>query len=94
MPNYLKDSNHLLIWPVFKEVTENDLFICNIGVRARYDMTGEELLQACVDAWQLDKDKKYRLRLIRPDQQVDIPPDTVIKEIGIRNGDPLEIISC
>ena len=26
MPNYLKHENQLIVWPVLKEVTENDLF--------------------------------------------------------------------
>ncbi|WP_134703372.1 hypothetical protein [Ammoniphilus sp. YIM 78166] len=93
MANYLKDPNHLLVWPVWKEVTQNDLFFCNIGIRARYDMTGKELLDACVDAWQLAKDRSYKLSLIRADGQRVIPLDTnqSIREIGLRNGDPIEI---
>ncbi|MEW9670017.1 hypothetical protein [Ammoniphilus sp. 3BR4] len=96
MANYLKDSNHLIVWPVFKEYAENDLFFCNIGVRARYDMTSRELLEACLDAWQLKKDQEYKLCLIRADRQTEIPLDSnqSIREIGLRNGDPLEIMAC
>jgi hypothetical protein len=95
MANYLQNANHLLVWPVPKEVTENDLFLCNIGIRARYDMTAKELLDACLDAWQLDKEKTYRLCLVRADQYIEIPisAEKNIGEIGIRNGDPLEIIA-
>ena len=45
MANYLKHENQLIVWPVLKEVTENDLFQGNIGLRARYDMTTKELLE-------------------------------------------------
>ena len=34
MANYLKQENQLIVWPVLKEVTENDLFQGNIGLRA------------------------------------------------------------
>lgn len=96
MADYLKGSNHLIVWPLSKETAENDLFFCNIGVRARYDMTGKELLDACLDAWQLPKEQDYTLSLIRAEGQRKIPLDTnqSIREIGIRNGDPLEIASC
>ncbi|GEN36213.1 hypothetical protein [Aneurinibacillus danicus] len=96
MNNYLKNSNHLLVWPVLKEVTENDLFFCNIGIRATYEMTGKELLDACLDAWQLNKEKTYRLYVVRADQYIEVPiyEEKNIREIGIRNGDPLEIIAC
>lgn len=96
MANYLKDANHLILWPVNKEVAENDLFLCHVGIRARGDMTGKELLNACLEAWQLDKEKCYRLVLVRAQEQVDIPLDSnqTIHEIGLRNGDPLEIVAC
>jgi hypothetical protein len=96
MNNYLKNLNHLLVWPVLKEVTENDLFFCNIGIRATYEMTGKELLDACLDAWQLNKEKTYRLYVVRADQYIEVPiyEEKNIREIGIRNGDPLEIIAC
>ena len=41
MANYLKQENQLIVWPVFKEVTENDLFQGNIGLRALRDDDNE-----------------------------------------------------
>ena len=35
MANYLKHENQLIVWPVFKEAQESDLFLGNIGLRAR-----------------------------------------------------------
>ena len=52
LANYLKHENQLIVWPVLKEVTENDLLQGNIGLRARYDMTTKELLDACLEAWE------------------------------------------
>ena len=45
MANYLKHENQLIVWPVLKEVTENDLFQGNIGLRARYDMTNKGIAE-------------------------------------------------
>ncbi|KAA9028522.1 hypothetical protein [Niallia endozanthoxylica] len=92
MANYLKQENQLIVWPVLKEVTENDLFQGSIGLRARYDMTNKELLGSCLDAWKADKEKNYRLFLIRADGQVEISLNGTVKEAGIRNGDYLEIV--
>ena len=41
MANYLKQENQLIVWPVFKEVPENDLFQGNIGLRALGDDDNE-----------------------------------------------------
>lgn len=95
MANYLKQPGCLIVWPVLKEVAESDLFLCSIGVRARYDMSGEELLNACLDAWQAPKDRKYRLRLIRAEGERELSADSkiTVAESGIRNGDALQIVT-
>ena len=92
MANYLKQENQLIVWPVLKEVTENDLFQGNIGIRTHYDMTTKELLQVCLEAWKVNMEGNYRLFLIRADGQVEISLDETVKEAGIRNGDYLEIV--
>ena len=46
LANYLKHENQLIVWPVLKELTENDMLVGNLGLRARYDMTIQELLDA------------------------------------------------
>ena len=58
MANYLKQENQLIVWPVLKEVTENDLFQGNIGIRAHHHMTTKELLQACLEAWKVNNGRK------------------------------------
>ena len=92
MPNYLKNENNLILWPVLKEVTENDLFQGNIGLRARYDMTMKELLTACLEAWKVDKEGNYRLLVNRAGGGVELSLEGTVKEAGLRNGDFLEII--
>jgi hypothetical protein len=95
MANYLKQENQLIVWPVLKEVTENDLFQGNIGLRALGTMTTKELLEACLEAWKLDKDSKnYKLLLIRADKQIEVPLEGTVEEAGIRNGDFLEIVAA
>lgn len=92
--NYLKHENHLIVWPVLKEEPESDLFRCSIAVRARYDMKNQELLDACLTAWQVEKQENYQLILIRADEKLDIPLEQTVKEFGIRNGDYLEIVAA
>lgn len=92
--NYLKHENQLIVWPVLQEDAENDLFRCSIAVRARYDMTNQELLDACLEAWQVENKKSYRLFLIRTNGEVEIPLNETVKEFGIRNGDYLQIIAA
>jgi hypothetical protein len=91
MANYLKHENQLIVWPVLKEVTENNLFQGSIGLKARYDMTNKELLNACLEAWKVNNDKNYRLFLIRGDGKTEISLEENVKEAGLRNGDYLEI---
>ena len=92
MPNYLKHENQLIVWPVLKEVTENDLFQGPIGLRARYSMTNQELLNDCLKAWKVKEDHDYRLLLVRDHGGVELPLKQTVKEAGIRNGDYLEIV--
>lgn len=89
--SYLSDENHLLVHSVYKDLMENDMFLTYIAIRANYGMTGKELLDACLDAWQLDKGQHYRMTLIRADKETEIQLEQNIKQFGIRNGDPLRI---
>jgi uncharacterized ubiquitin-like protein YukD len=94
MANYLKQENQLIVWPVLKEVTENDLFQGNIGIRTQHDMSTKELLQVCLEAWKVNLKGNYKLILIRADGQVEISLEGTVKEAGIRNGDFLEIVAA
>jgi uncharacterized ubiquitin-like protein YukD len=94
MANYLKQENQLIVWPVLKEVTENDLFQGNIGLRAQGTMTTKELLEACLEAWKLNKEDNYKLVLVRADKQIEVSLEGTVKEAGIRNGDFLEIVAA
>ncbi|MEB3100253.1 hypothetical protein [Ferviditalea candida] len=91
---YLQDANHLIVYPVLKTHMENDLFFAYIGVQANYSMTGQDLLAVCLEAWQADRSKDYRLLLIRENEEIDIPLNQNIKEAGLRNGDPLQIVGA
>lgn len=92
--NYLKDENHLIVWPVLKETYYNDLCICNLVMRARYDMTTNELLEACLDTYQVDKEKDYELILNRADGDKAVPMNISVREAGLRNGDYLTVVSA
>jgi len=94
MANYLKQGNQLIVWPVLREVMENDLFQGNIGIRTHHDMTTKELFQACLEAWKVKADGKYKLILIRAEGQSEISLEGTVKEAGIRNGDFLEIVAA
>jgi uncharacterized ubiquitin-like protein YukD len=95
LANYLKHENQLIVWPVLKELTENDMLVGNLGLRARYDMSIRELLDACLEAWEVTENKNYRLVLIRADGEHEISSaDQTVKEAGLRNGDHLEIVSA
>ena len=72
LANYLKHENQLIVWPVLKELTENDMLVGNLGLRARYDMTTKELLDACLEAWEVTENKNYRLVLVRADGEHEI----------------------
>lgn len=94
MPNYLKNENHLIVWPVLKDTYYNDLCICNLVMRARYDMTTNELLENCIETFQIDKDKNYEMILNRADGDTVIPMDVTVKEAGLRNGDYFTIVTA
>ncbi len=90
MANYLKHENQLIVWHVMRRETEQNR--SNIGLPTRYDMTTNELLEACLDTYQADKEKNYRFVFKRGNGDVEIPLDKTLKEAGFRNGDYLEII--
>ena len=46
MANYLKQENQLIVWPVLKEVTENDLFQGNIGIRTHHRYDNERIVSS------------------------------------------------
>ena len=74
-------------WKVicFKEILE---------LRTHHDMTTKELFQACLEAWKVKADGKYKLILIRAEGQSEISLEGTVKEAGIRNGDFLEIVAA
>jgi hypothetical protein len=95
MANYLKHENQLIVWPVLQERLESDLFHSHVAIRARYDMTNQELLDACLDMFEADKEKKYRFVLVRAnEEEVELSLTQTIAEAGLRNGDPLRIVAA
>jgi hypothetical protein len=92
--NYLKNENHLIVWPASQEALASDLFWGNIALNARFDMTNQELLDACVEALQLKKDKSYRMLLVRANGEVELSLNQTVAEAGLRNGDPLKIVAA
>ena len=91
MPNYLKHDNQLIVWHVLSR--ENEMNPSNIGMPTRYDLTTNQLLEACLDTYQADKEKKYRFVLKRGQGDIEIPLGVTLKEAGIRNGDYIEIVA-
>ena len=63
-------------------------------MRARYDMTTNELLDACIDTYQVDKEKNYELILNRAEGDSIIPDGHSVKEAGLRNGDFLTVVTA
>lgn len=94
MPNYLKHENQLILWPVLKESYDSDLSQGYIALRARYDMTTDELFNACLDAWKVDKEKNYQLILVRVNGEIPIPMNSTVREAGLRDGDYIHIIAA
>lgn len=93
MPNYLKHENQLILWPAIQEALESDLFQSHIAIRARYDMTNQELLDTCVETYQMDKEKCYKLFVVRVNEgEIELPLNQTVAESGLRNGDPLKIV--
>lgn len=93
VPNYLKQENQIIVWAVLKEDQETDLFRCNIGVPTNLEMTNKELLDACLAAWEVKNEKKYRLLLIRANGEIDVPLNQTLKDVGMRNGDYLQLVA-
>lgn len=89
MSNYLKDENHLIVWHVLRR--ENEMNPSNIGLPTKFDMTTDQLLEACLDTYQADKTKSYRFVFKRAEGVIDIPLGVTLKEAGFRNGDFIEI---
>lgn len=94
MANYLKGDNHLIVWPVLAPETENELYTSYIGLRARYNMSTKELLNDILDLYKADKGKNYTIVLKRATGDIEIPLDGTVKEVGMRNGDFLQVISA
>nr|WP_295970738.1 hypothetical protein [uncultured Bacillus sp.] len=95
MANYYENENHLIVWPLVKEFAEKtDNFAGSVGLKARYDMTTNELMHAFVEMYQLDKEKSYRFVLNRADGEVDVPLNCTVKEAGLRDGDYLQVITA
>jgi hypothetical protein len=92
--NYLKHENQLILWPASQEALESDLLHGNIALNARYDMTNKELLDACVEALQLNKEKSYRILLVRATGETELSLNQTVAEAGLRNGDPLKIVAA
>lgn len=94
MVNYLKDGKHLIVWPVLVPATENELLTSHIGLKTRYNITTKELLNDILDLYKADKEKNYTLLLKRAAGDVVIPLDGTVKEVGMRNGDYLQVITA
>lgn len=93
MVNYLKDQNHLIVWPVLAPESENELCTSHIGMRARYDMLASELLDECLALYKADQNKNYRFMIKRAAGDMEIPLNVTVKEAGMRNGDYLKIVA-
>lgn len=92
---YLHDENNILVSVVPKDVTGGEMCLTYISIRANYHMTGKELLDAALETWGLqDNGKEYALVTIRPEGEVTVPLEQNIKEFGIHNGSPLQIVAC
>ncbi len=91
--DYLKDENHLIVWFVLRPEIEKELGTSYLGMRARYNMTTNELLQEILDTYKADKDKNYRFVLKRAAGDIDISLDQTVREAGMRNGDCLQVIA-
>ena len=48
----------------------------------------------CLDPYKADKEKNYTLLLKRAAGDVVIPLDGTVKEVGMRNGDYLQVITA
>jgi hypothetical protein len=92
---YLHDENNLLVSVVPKDLTGGEMCLTYISIRANYNMTGKELLDAALETWGLkDNGQKYSLVAIRTEGEVTVPLEQNIKEFGIHNGSPVQIVAC
>ncbi|WP_338448719.1 hypothetical protein R4Z09_21235 [Niallia oryzisoli] len=91
--DYLKDENHLLVWFVLRPEIETKLGTSYLGMRARYNMTTNELLKEILDTYKADKEKSYRFVLKRAAGDIEISLDKTVREAGMRNGDCLQVIA-
>jgi hypothetical protein len=92
--DYLKNENHLIVWFVLRPEIETELGTSYLGMRARYNMTTNELLQQMLDTYKADKEKNYRFVLKRAAGDIEISLEKTVREVGIRNGDCLQIIAA
>lgn len=91
---YLHDENHLLVGVVPKNLTGGDEVLTFISIRANYNMTGKELLDLALETWNiLGDEEEYHLVAMRPSGGVVVPLDQTLKESGIQNGAPLQIVA-
>ena len=91
---YLHDENHLLVGVVPKSLTGGDEVLTYISIRANYKMTGKELLDLALDTWNIIGDEEeYHLVAMRPNGEVVVQLDQTIKQSGIQNGAPLQIVA-
>jgi hypothetical protein len=92
---YLHDENNLLVSVVPRDLTGGEMCLTYISIRANYNMTGKELLDLALESWNLkDNGKEYGLVTIRPEGDVSVPLEQNIKEFGLHNGSPLQIVAC
>ncbi|WP_071394113.1 hypothetical protein [Bacillus tuaregi] len=89
--DYLKDQNHLIVWFVLEPETDT-LSTSYLGKRARLDMTTMELLQEILDDYKADKEKNYRFVLKRGTEDVELSLEKTLQDVGMRNGDYLQVI--
>lgn len=90
---YLHDENHLLVSVVPRDLTGGEMCLTYISIRANYNMTGKELLDLALETWNLkETEQTFELVAMRPDGEVLVPPDKNIKEFGLHNGSPLQIV--
>ena len=92
---YLHDENNLLVSVVPKDLTDGEMCLTYISIRANYTMTGKELLDLALETWNLKgNNKTYSLVTIRPEGEIPVPLDQTIKAFGLHNGSPLQIVAC
>jgi hypothetical protein len=90
---FIQEKNNLLVSVVPKHLIGGDRHLIYLSVRANYNMTGKELLDQALEAWNLQDDgKEYRLVAMRPDGEIPVSLEKNLKESGLHNGSPLQIV--